>query len=230
MKRALLTSLAILGWPALAQAEPGSSSTSTGAPPAVHVIDDTPPPAPIAPRARDLLGSHVLLGAAVGPTWSVGYFGSRLAASDGLGTGLSLRADIGFGVSRYVAVGLWGGYAPYTHGNHCDPCSGRAVAIGPFVRYQLSQGLRLDPWFSLGGAYRQVSFAGASGPRDRLNGLEWLRVELGADYYVLSGFGVGPYGAVGLSSYFKRPSDAGDSAVSTELTFGLRFLIDVPGR
>lgn len=201
------------------------------APPAtVHVIDDSEPKTPLVPRASDLLGSHVLLGGAFAPTWTLGSLARRVPASSGLGTGLGFRADAGFGVSRTVALGLWGGFTSYGQGNECDDCKGRALSIGPFVRYQLAQGLRLDPWMTLGSSYRQVTFTDLAGVQNTFKGVEWLRFELGADYYVLSGFGLGPYGALGLSTYTSRPSAAGDATVSTELSFGLRLLLDVPGR
>ena len=78
--------------------------------------------------------------------------------------------------------------------------------------------------------YRQLSFDTDTSPRQKFKGLEWLHFELGADYYVFSGLGLGPYAALSLSSYTTRPSSAGDVAVNTELSTGLRFLFDLPGR
>jgi hypothetical protein len=240
MNRALLTGLGTLLFPALALAQsappppapaPAQAALDPAAPPNVHVLDDSEPKTPVVPRAADLLGSHVLVGASVGPSWSLGKLGSSQAAVRGLGTGIGFRADAGFGISRSVVLGGWGSFATYTDGDRCgSSCSGRAFAVGPFVRYQLSQGLRFDPWLTLGGGYRQLSYTDAAGAQQKFSGLEWLHFELGADYYVFSGFGLGPYGALGLSSYTSRPADAGKAAVNTELSVGLRFLLDVPGR
>lgn len=240
MKRALPALALVLCTPALALAQtpatsPGSSAPQAGfdpdAPPAtVHVVDDSEPKTPLVPRASDVLGSHVLIGAALAPTWTLGSLGSRTTAASGLGTGLGFRADAGFGLSRTVALGLWGGFTSYGQGNDCVDCKGRAFSVGPFVRYQLAQGLRFDPWMTLGSSYRQLSFVDVAGTKNKFKGVEWLRFEMGADYYLLSGFGFGPYGAVSLSSYSTRPSAAGDATVSTELSFGLRLLLDVPGR
>ncbi|HXK20899.1 MAG TPA: hypothetical protein VNG33_23975, partial [Polyangiaceae bacterium] len=99
-----------------------------------------------------------------------------------------------------------------------------------FVRYQLQQGLRFDPWLTLGGGYHQVSVNDQAGTRQTFSGIQWLRLELGADYYVFSGLGLGPYATLGLSSYGSRPSSAGSAAVNTELSVGVRFLLDLPGR
>jgi hypothetical protein len=241
MKPALLLSIGMLLFPALALAESGPATAAVSgahagldpdAPPlGVHIVDDTEPKTPLVPLAKDLLGSHVLLGAAVGPAWSLGHLGTDVASGRGLGTGLSFRADAGFGISRSVVLGAWGSYASYADGDDCDrSCSGRAFAVGPFVRYHLQQGLRFDPWFTLGGGFRQVSFVDAGGSRQKFSGVEWLHFELGADYYMFSGVGVGPYGALGASSYAKRAAGAGDAAVNTELSVGLRVFFDLPGR
>jgi hypothetical protein len=243
MKRALLIAVGTLLSPALAlaQSTPGTeprahaqaSLDPNPPPPNVHVVDDPETKTPLVPRAADLLGSHVLLGAAVGPTWSLGQFASDRSSNVRLGTGLGFRADVGFGISRSVALGAWGSFAGYTDGTRCADdghCSGRAFAVGPYIRYHLSQGLRFDPWFTLGGGYRRLTFDDTAGVRQTFSGIEWLHFELGADYYVFSGLGIGPYASLGLSSYTKRPSGSGDAAVNTELSTGLRFLIDIPGR
>ncbi|HVY26701.1 MAG TPA: autotransporter outer membrane beta-barrel domain-containing protein [Polyangiaceae bacterium] len=236
MKRALLLSAVTLCLPCSAMAQTAPTATAQAgldpdAPPqTVHLVDDSEPKTPLVPRAGDLLGSHVLLGGAIGPAWTLGKLGSDVSASHGLGSGLGFRADAGFGLSRTVVLGVWGGYTTYANGSGCNDCAGRALSVGPFLRYQLSQGLRFDPWFTIGGSYRQVSFIDDTNATNKFKGIEWLRLEMGADYYVLSGFGFGPYAALGLSSYSKRPSSAGDASVSTELAFGLRLLLDVPGR
>jgi len=241
MKRALLIAVGTLlsPAPALAQSTPGSEPTAPAQarldpdapPPTVHVVDDPEPKTPLVPRAADVLGSHVLLGAAVGPAWSLGQFASN--RSSDVGTGFGFRADVGFGVSRSVVLGAWGSLAGYTDGTRCadeEHCSGRAFSVGPFVRYHLSQGLRFDPWLTLGGGYRRLTFDDTAGGRQKFSGIEWLHFELGADYYVFSGLGVGPYASLGLSSYTKRPSGSGEATVNTELSTGLRFLFDLPGR
>lgn len=234
MKRALLVGVGTLLFPALAHAEgavtPGASQDPDAPPPSVHVVDDSDPEPTFTPRAKDLLGSHVLIGAGIAPTWSLGELGSSLPATRGLGIGFGARGDAGIGVSRSVVVGAWGGFAGFSDGRRCDSCAGRAISVGPFVRYHLVQGFRLDPWLMMGAAYRQLSFEDASGVRQKFSGVEWLHLELGADYYALSGLGFGPYGALGLSTYGSRPDVAGSASVNVDLSVGLRFFLDLPGR
>jgi len=234
MNRAMLLSAGALLLPTLALAETAASGATAGldpVPPGVHVIKDEEAPTPLVPRAKDLLSSHLLVGASMGPVWSLGRLDSNTTALRGLGTGLGFQGDIGFGLSRSVSVGAFGTYASFSDGNDCTDCSGRAFAVGPFVRYHLSQGLRFDPWLTAGVAYRQLSFLDDTrAAKQKYAGIEWLRLELGADYYVFSGFGIGPYGAIALSSYSTRPTGAGEARVNTELSAGLRLLLDLPGR
>lgn len=250
MKYALALGISVLGCPSLAFAHgPPSNDVvepQAPSPSGVHVVDDDTPPPPAAPRAKDLLGGHVLVGGSVGPAWSLGKLASDVAAVRGLGTGLTLQADAGLGFSRTVVLGAWANYTRYRDGDRCgvasssEGCSAYSLAVGPFVRYHLSQGLRFDPWVLLGAGYRRVRYdEGVTNPlrasselteSRTYSGLSWLRLELGADYYLWSGIGLGPFGALSLSSYTDRPSTTGDAAVNTELSFGLRVLLDVPGR
>ena len=244
MKAALAIGTCVLCWPALTLAQSAAPAAGTDPaapnPPGVHLVDDAEPKSPLVPRAKDLLGGHVMVGASVGPSWALGKLGSDLAAVRGLGTGIGFGLDLSIGLSRNVALGVWGSFARYGNGDECGTCDGQAFAVGPFLRYHLSQGLRFDPWLSLGAGYRQLQFQpdgvvidkppALPSAQAKFSGVQWLRLELGADYYVWSGLGLGPYGALGLSSYSTRPSSAGDAALSTELSLGLRFLLDVPGR
>ncbi|MDF3066036.1 MAG: uncharacterized protein K0R38_1637 [Polyangiaceae bacterium] len=234
MKRALLVGVGTLLFPALAHAEgpaaPSPALDPDAPPPSVHVVDDSDPERAVTPRAKDLLGSHLLIGAAVAPTWSLGELGTDLPSRRAFGVGFGARADVGIGISRSVVVGAWGGFTGFSDGRSCDSCSGRAISVGPFVRYHLSQGFRFVPWLMMGAAYRQASFKDETGTRQKLHGVEWLHLELGADYYALSGVGVGPYGALGLSTYGSRPDGAGGASVNVDLSVGLRFFLDLPGR
>lgn len=238
MKRASFISVATLLAAPLAfaqsasnQAQGSQAAADPDAPPVnVHLVDDAVPAARGLARQPDLLGKHLLLGAATGPAWSLGRLASDLAAARGLGTGIALRADAALGLSRSIAIGVWGGFAGYADGDTCSSCAAQTFAAGPFVRYHLSQGLRLNPWLALGGGLRRLSFDAASGARQKFSGVEWLHLELGADYYVFSGLGVGPYGSLSATSYTTRPADAGGASVNTELSAGLRLLLDLPGR
>ena len=249
MKHVLAFGLPVLCWPALALAEGPAQAGLDPNPPTpagVHIVDDTEPQPPLVPRAKDLLSGHFLAGASVGPAWSLGKLGSSVATVHNLGTGLLVQGDLGFGLSRSMVLGVWGNFGRYSDGDTCahalnpnPDCSAYSFSVGPFVRYHLSQGLRFDPWVLLGGGYRRVRFNQDSlspladpyvTETQTYSGLNWLRLELGGDYYLWSGVGLGPFGSLSLSSYTDRPASAGDASVNTELSLGLRLLLDLPGR
>jgi len=249
MKHVLAFGLPILCLPSLALAQSPAQSgldPNPPTPPGVHVVDDTEPLPPLVPRAKDLLSGHFLAGASVGPAWSLGKLGSSVTTVHNLGTGLALQGDLGFGLSRSMVLGVWGNFARYSDGDTCahplnpsPDCSAYSFSVGPFVRYHLSQGLRFDPWVLLGGGYRRVRFNQDSESdfadpylteTQTYSGLNWLRLEVGGDYYLWSGVGLGPFAALSFSSYTDRPESAGDASVNTELSFGLRLLLDLPGR
>lgn len=236
MKTALLAFAGVLLSPAFARAESPAAANAVearaeGVPPGMTLIKDEETKTPLVPRAKDVLGKHVLVGAALGPVWSLGRLDSETTAARAFGTGLGFRGDVGVGLSRVISVGAWGSYATFADGNGCVDCAGRAFGVGPFVRYHLTQGLRFDPWISAGAGYRRLTFLdNLRATKQKYSGIEWLRLDLGADYYVFSGFGIGPYGTLSLSSYTSRPSGSGEARVNTELSAGLRLLLDLPGR
>jgi hypothetical protein len=257
----ILTAAAVLAWSGQALAEsPAPAAGTSPAPsaaidttqnrldprsPGMHVVEDIQPLPPLVPRSKDLVAGHLLVGASAGSTWSFGHLSSEVKARDAVGVGFGAQADVGIGVSRTFVLGLWGSYARYSDGHECNSCTGDAYAVGPFVRYQLTQGLRFVPWILGGIGYRHFSVDSHGGgdqdassnsvnellgDHSEISGISWLRMEIGGDYYAFSGFGFGPYGGLALSTYWDRPEKAGGAAVSTELTIGLRFLLDVPGR
>ena len=229
----LATSALLVASATQAQTPPPSSSLGAALDPSVpgvHIVDDSEPLAPLVPSAKDLLGGHVLVGAAVGANWSLGSLGSQVTSASGLGTGLALQGDLALGVSRAISLGVWGELGRYGDGSACSGCAGSAFGVGPFVRYHLTQGLRFDPWVLAGAGFRSVSFEDSVGAKQTFSGPQWLRLELGADFYAWSGVGLGPYASLSLSSYGRRPENTGDTTVNTELSAGLRFLFDLPGR
>src|SRR5690606_33238202 len=88
-------------------------------------------------------------------------------------------------------------YTAFSDGDRCARCGASSFAGGPFLRYHLVQGTRFDPWASVAVALRHLS-------TDELgdtSGLDWLRLELGADWYALSQIGFGPYAGLTLGTF-----------------------------
>jgi hypothetical protein len=210
---------------------PAEAAAKLEAPPAnLHVIDDREPLPPLIPNARDLLSGHVLLGLSLDAAWPVGDVAGELPASDTFGFGQRSLAELDIGVSRSISVGGWGALVRYAGSSSCGECEGNAFAVGPFVRYHLVQGLRLNPWLLAGAGYRRQEFQPDGAPVLELEGVEWLRLEFGSDYYVSSQLGIAPFVRLSMSSFLERTGDVGSSAPSSELGAGVRVFFDFQGR
>jgi hypothetical protein len=183
--------------------------------------------APLIPAAADTLSGHPLLSAGVLGLLPVGMLDGSTAFEDRAGLGVGVAGDLGFGLSRELVLGAWGEYVDYAHPSGCSLCDTHSFAVGPFARYHLIQGVRFDPWVSLGIGYRSLS---AGGPNARTyTGIDWLKFATGGDWYALSQIGFGPYFETQFGTFTDRP--AGRSAtVYGNVSLGFRVTFDVRGR
>lgn len=181
---------------------------------------------PLIPDAADMLGGHLLLGAA--PIWSVpfGTLESRLSAPDRLASGFGARADLGFGLSRTVVLGVMGDFTSYLAPDDCDGCGGQTFGVAPMLRYHLVQGTRFDPWVSIGAGYRSLSVDGDE--QLELQGIDWLRIAFGGDYYPLSNVALGPFAGFDATTYLGGRDE--DPRISFQVTLGLRLALNFPGK
>jgi len=237
LARRLLWSLGLLLGPTTALA------AATASPPGPVVVDDDEPPPPLVPPAKDTLGGHLVVGASAFMGAPFGELQKGYAARD-LGAGFGGMLDLGFGLSRAVSIGVWGEGLAYSGSAACrfwpnvpdlsrDPCSATSFTVGPFVRYHLLQGMRLDPWILIGPGYRSITQETPSGTK-AYAGFEYLHVLIGGDYYLTSNLGVGPFIGLDGGVLAKRPQPLFGPGVKTawhtEFVAGLRVVLDIPGK
>ena len=192
-----------------------------------------PPPeedetSPLVPPATDTLGGHLVL--ALSPAVAVpgGSFDRSQPASR-LGPGWGASADVGFGISRAVALGVYGQYFAHQAGSGSLRVTTSHFAVGPFVRYHVVQGLRFDPWILVGAGYESATVTEGSAKR-KFSGVEWLRFAVGGDYYVFSGLAFGPFVELDFGSFLERPAEGTPTTVHTAFLAGLRLTFDTPGK
>jgi hypothetical protein len=178
------------------------------------------------PSARDLLGGHVVLGAAFGAKWPFGSLNDRQTQRSELGPGWALNLDLGVGLSRNVAFGAWGELDTFSAPPLCPVCSAKSFAGGPFLRFHPVQGARFDPWGALAVGVRQTKIDNGGGSTERFFGAELLRLSLGGDWYASSNVAFGPYVELNMGTYgaFKL------NTLHTDLGTGLRLTLDFPGK
>jgi hypothetical protein len=199
--------------------------------PAAPPEEEEPEP-PLIPPAQDSVAGHFTLSPGVAFVAPFGSLGADLPARDFLGDGLGLSIEAAVGVSRMVALGVWGQALSFGSGNDkdCSDCSGSSLAGGAFVRYHLVQGVRFDPWMSAGLGFRTTSIDGTPSGKQDFSGIEWLRLAVGGDWYAFSLLGFGPFLELDMGIYGTRPDSAGDSAAHFQLVVGARITLDVPGK
>jgi hypothetical protein len=220
---------------ALAQAPAGPTGFT--------VVDDTEPSPPLVAPAKDTLGGHFIVGGSAVASAPFGELQNGYSAQD-LGAGLGGMLDLGIGLSRVVSIGVWGEGLAYSNSSACrywpnppslsrDPCSGLSFTVGPFVRYHLLQGMRLDPWILVGPGYRVLTQETPAGTKTYA-GVEYLHAAVGGDYYLTTGFGIGPWVGLDGGVLAKRPNPLLGPAVKTawhtEFVAGLRVVLDIPGK
>jgi hypothetical protein len=159
----------------------------------------------------------------------LGSFADGLGQTDVVGLGPAFSLEAAVGVSRTVAIGLWGQLASFGGSDDCSDCSAQSFAGGAFVRYHLVQGVRFDPWMSAGVGFRSTSLDGPTGEQS-YSGVEWLRLAVGGDWYAFSLLGLGPFLELDMGVYNSRPDDGRDAAAHFQLLFGARITLDVPGK
>ena len=192
--------------------------------------EDDVPEQPLTPPALDTLGGHLTLAASA--LWAIPFASleAGVPQRDTVGSGPGVGVDVGYGVSRSVVVGAWGQLLMLGAGNDCSDCSTRSTAFGAFVRYHLVQGVRFDPWMSAGIGYRMTSIDTGTTTVD-YSGIEWLRLQLGGDWYAFDKFGFGPTAELDMGRYMARsPGDLGSSANHWQFVLGARVVFDTPGK
>lgn len=219
--------------PAAAREAPGqdapAAETTREAP-----DQETPVPAPL--LADDSLRGRLVLSLGGGVSAPYGALERSVPWRDAAATGASGVLELGVGLSRATVAGVWGTAAGFPSASDCSTCSTTSYAGGAFLRYHLVQGLRFDPWVSFG--------AGARALRVRndadfdYTAVDWLRLTVGGDWYVVSRLAFGPYlGLVGGATVDRpdtppvgeRPLDD-RGAVYVTVDAGLRLTLTHPSR
>jgi hypothetical protein len=180
--------------------------------------------APEVRKARDTLGSHLVIAANAGLFVPGGAFDDTTYQSDKLTLGPAFGADIGYGISRTVVLGVYGQLG-LPGDQACSTCSGSAIAVGPLIRYHLAQGVRFDPWLSAGAGFRRTTL-GSEG----WAGVDIVRLALGGDFYAWPALGFGPFAEITVGTYFDATPKLTSHNVNANFTLGLRVVFDTPGK
>lgn len=176
----------------------------------------------------DTRSGHLFASGSVGWTIPFGTVGDDESQSARFGSGLGYQLDVGYGIGRSAVVGVWGQLLTLGDGSACTDCGGTSLAVGPFVRYHLVQGLRLDPWFSYGLGFRTQNHE-VNGVERSYSGIDWARLQFGGDWYALPQLGFGPFVELGAGTFLSNPDDEKAGGLYWRFMAGLRVAVDFPG-
>jgi hypothetical protein len=199
-------------------------------------VDEDEPEPPLIPPAHDTLAGHVSLG--VSALWAVpfGKLEDGRSQTALIESGPGFGVDLGIGISRTVALGAWGQFLKFGDSDECTSCSASSLGLGAFVRYHLVQGTRFDPWMSAGIGYRRTSIQDAPGGDLDYSGIEWLRLQVGGDWYPVNVLGIGPLFELDMGIYSDRSGSGAQGAPALEQAMhwqfivGARLSLDIPGK
>jgi hypothetical protein len=193
--------------------------------------EDEGPEPPLIVPAPDQLSGHFSLSVSGLVAFPFGNLEAESPQTDAMGPGLGFGGDLGYGLSRMVAVGVWGQFLRLGDADACRDCKTSTSAFGAFVRYHLVQGTRFDPWMSAGLGYRSTKIETPGFGSTTYNGIEWLRVQVGGDWYAFKNVGFGPFLELDMGRYSTRsPGELGEQANHWQFLLGARVTLDIPGK
>lgn len=190
--------------------------------------EDAPPPE-LVPFRQDAVGGHFQAGVTGLFAFPFGSSAKDVGTRTRAGWGGGGALDLSYGVDRFVALGAYAEMSRLGDSKKCPDCTGTLLGSGAFVRYHISQGLRLDPWVSYG-----LGFLGFGGEDQaeisHYSGVEWMRLQVGADWFLTPSMLLGPVVSLSAAHMIERPRLEEPGGPLMRATLGLRLAFDAPGR
>jgi hypothetical protein len=189
-------------------------------------------PRPLADAPDDLSG-HLIVSPRLAWLVPMGSADSGRGQRGATGAGPAAGFDLAYGLSRYVALHGRYDYGWFGRSDLCPAsasCAARSNAFGVGVEYHLVNGAAFDPWMRAGVGFRSMTFersqAGLGTDSASYAGFEWLHLALGGEWYPFRQVGFGPYMALDLGWYGKRPQNGSESSHHSFFSIGLRVAVD----
>jgi len=160
-------------------------------------------------------------------------FGNNI--QDFAGAGLQFELGLGYRVSPMLAVGAFGTFAEYHNSSPVDSANFRSVTAGIQGGWHLRPFRAVDPWVTLGSAWRGNWYVPEIGGITSRQGWEVARLQIGADLRLAPQVAIAPYVEGGLNLVFteKLPNidsrSLNGSPTYFALTAGVLARFDVGG-
>lgn len=181
------------------------------------------------PFARDLVAGHVQVAASAAYAIPFGRLSNDFAHTARAGHAGEFGGEVNYGLDRFVFLGAYGSYTLAGESQPCNDCSGNGWTAGIQFVYHLAQGLRIDPWVSYGLGYRSLKTQDDQGDYS-YGGIDWMRLAIGTNWFVSRNFAVSPFGQFSAGTTVVVPQGEKAGGTDLQFQFGLRLLLDLPGR
>ncbi|HSN92477.1 MAG TPA: outer membrane beta-barrel protein [Anaeromyxobacteraceae bacterium] len=164
--------------------------------------------------------AQLQLGARLGYGFAMGEAEAGFNQSDWVSGQIPFEIDLNYKFMKNLSVGAYFSYAYGMVGgttkDACDAfnldCSASGMRLGVQLAYDFSPGASFDPWVGLGFGYEWATVS-----MDIVDvtatGLEFASLQVGADWAMAKGFGLGPF----VSWSFGQYGSADDGTGSVDI-------------
>lgn len=155
------------------------------------------------------------IGVATGYAQGAGKLGGNQGSlEDVSGPGGVVELDLGYRIIPNLSIGAYGTFSKFQHG---DSVNSNTDVLGATAGLQAAWHFRpdrsVDPWVSLGTGWKGLWLDPQNGKTTSLQGLEFARLQVGADYRVSKDIAIAPVIGGSLSTFISA-----DSAMTNDLT------------
>jgi outer membrane protein len=165
--------------------------------------------------------AQLQLGARLGYGFAMGEAEAGFDQGDFISGQIPFEIDLNYKLSKNLSVG---GYFSYAYGmvggttsDGCDlgnlDCSASGMRAGLQLAYDFSPGASMDPWVGLGFGYEWATLS-IEDQDLTVTGWEYVSFQVGADWTVAKGFGLGPFASWSIGQY--GSFDDGSGSVDIE--------------
>jgi hypothetical protein len=123
---------------------------------------------------------------------------------DFAGAGLQLGLDLGYRLSPMFALGVYGTFAEYNNQTALDGANFRSVTAGIQGAWHMRPFRSIDPWVTLGSAWRGNWYVPEVGGITSIQGWQLARLQVGADFRLAREIALGPYVAGDVNLMFSE--------------------------
>jgi hypothetical protein len=153
------------------------------------------------------------LGARLGYGLPLGDAMKDNSLNDGVSGQVPIWIDVGYRINESIFVGAYAQYG-FTFVKDCPDgvdCSANDIRFGVQGQYHFMPGESFDVWAGLGIGYEMLNVkmeAGGVEAKSNYKGFEFANLQVGGDFEVADGIGVGPFLSFSLGQYSKAKIDA----------------------